>query len=610
MELTKALPGYLDSAGKRIDTNWWIEQIRAGIKDRDAWTRASSWPNWDSYYRSDYPVASARLATKDVLPVNLFYIMARSLVPRVYFRNPSISVTSARPGPDGLGLSVLMERIDNKLLKTMNVKATLKKVINTAFFRGTGVSKLGFGAQYQPIGHAQQIADSATARGANLEYRVGLDSMMPWLAPMLTEHYVLPANTIDRANAPWEAHIILRDTIELRLDPRMKNTAGIGPTHQSPGAPGSADLTETWEIHDRRTGKVFVMMPNDSEARRAILVEPGYDASASPNGGPFYPIAFNDNLNIFWGMPDGAILEPLQEELNEIMTLIMYHRRLALRKFRADKNTITADEALALLTENDVGAVIFGEKGALETIQVLGIPDDLFKAFDRVMEIVRLTFGFSRNQAGEFQGGSEKPTAAETMVVQQATAIRVDERRDLMADYLVSIIEDTNRLIYEHWHTERVQQVVGPFGIPIWVKYTGEMLRGGKFELNIDPDSGLPETRALREARAKELYGLLWPLSQKPDAQTGRPLINSTKLTRFLLHETQGTAWDDMLLGVPNIYDEEFVKMLGGGESSQQPMEPAQFGQLMQRAGPAGMASAKMLQGAGNAPLVNNAPAL
>ena len=56
--------------------------------------------------------------------------------------------------------------------------------------------------------------------------------------------------------------------------------------------------------------------------------------------------------------------------------------------------------------------------------------------------------GFSRNQAGEYssQKSHNAPTAAEARIVQAASEIRVDERRDSLADVLVDMFEDANKL--------------------------------------------------------------------------------------------------------------------------------------------------------------------
>ena len=113
-------------------------------------------------------------------------------------------------------------------------------------------------------------------------------------------------------------------------------------------------------------------------------------------------------------------------------------------------------------------------------------------------------------------------------------------------------------------------------GIPIWVRFTGEMLRSSSYELNIDPDSAVPQTKELREQKAVQTYQIL----------STNPLVDPMRLTRMLLHEMHGVQYDDLINGVPNIYDNAFIQQLmaGPGARGGQPMDPAQLGGMMQQA--------------------------
>ena len=74
--------------------------------------------------------------------------MIRTTVPRIYFRNPSISVISTKPGLENFVFAKLTERVDNKLLRQMKIKKHFKRQVQDAWMFGTGVGKLGFGSQF------------------------------------------------------------------------------------------------------------------------------------------------------------------------------------------------------------------------------------------------------------------------------------------------------------------------------------------------------------------------------------------------------------------------------------------------------------------------------
>ena len=124
------------------DVTFWIQQINAGIAYRKKVAHEDSWSRWRKYYRGEW--------NSQILPTNLFFKTLRTIVPRVYFRNPSVSIQPAKPGPEQWAFAQLQERIDNKMIRKMKVKKQIKTMVQDAFLKGTAVGKLGFGAQFTP----------------------------------------------------------------------------------------------------------------------------------------------------------------------------------------------------------------------------------------------------------------------------------------------------------------------------------------------------------------------------------------------------------------------------------------------------------------------------
>ena len=132
-------------------------------------------------------------------------------------------------------------------------------------------------------------------------------------------------------------------------------------------------------------------------------------------------------------------------------------------------------------------------------------------------------------------------SAAEAKIVAQASDIRVDERRDMVGDMTESMIESVHNTIFNHWGPEEIVDIVGPGGAMIWVKFSGELLKTGEYDIKVDPDSAVPQTRAAREAKAAQVYQLL----------KTNPLLDPQKLTQYLLHEMHGVQFDDMMRALP-----------------------------------------------------------
>ncbi len=585
-----------------IDYSWWDSQISDGIKFRQRYAREQEWTKWNKFYNNEYIFGT-------VLPVNLFFMMARTLIPRIYFRNPSISVTPGKPGPEHVGLAMVTERTANKLLRSMRLKQEFKRIVQDIFFYGTGFGKLGYGSEFvQPTIDESAVAQTGKKDWAKVDYHVGIIDDQPWFLRVKPNQVILPAGTTDYNAASWVAHVVYRPISDIQLDDRLENADKVKATHVLSDE-YTQDISDNLitpeagvmiEIHDRRTGLYFIIAP-DSDHSDHILLAPTEDTLQSPRGGPIYSGVFNPSNEAVWGLADSQILEPYQLEINEIASYIMYHRRITLRKLKVLKGSMTSDQQAHVVEADlaNIGAMLeVDDMASLEALQVGSIPPELFTAFDKIMQMVQFTVGFSRNQFGEFRAGSEAATAKEAQIIQQSSEIRIDERRDMMADMLVDVMSDVLLVAFKHWEEEQVERIIGPYGTPIWVEFTGEMISKGSFEIKADPDSSVPESKQAREAKAVQTFQLLYPLTQQPDVVTGRPAIDSTRLTRYLLHELNGTQYDDLIPGIPNIYDPSFVAQLTQGRADlNTPISPEALGQMVQQAGPQGAGVQRALGG-------------
>jgi hypothetical protein len=579
--------------GIKVDPQWWMKQARIGLQYRKVAAYEDRWNDWRSYYRGNWD--------DKIMPSNVFFKMIRTTVPRIYFRNPSVSITSRRGGMEGFIFSKLLERTDNKLIKTMRIKENLKRQIQNTWMFGTGVAKLGFGTLFHstPEPGNFETEQPYIEQGRNkVEYDFTVQKNMPWYKSVKTSQYIIPGGTTYKEEARWECFMFSRSLDDVLADPRLKNTDKlksvshtknfgyqISPGETSIELTRPVEMVDMYEFRDKKTGKVFILTPQLSEDC-LFESDDGFLQLGIEVG---HTLIFNDDDENFWGVPDSKILEPLQLEKNDIRTTMMYHRRLSLLKILARKNAISKDQIAKLLSE-DIAAVAWVEgdpNTAIKTMEMANALPQGLKEMEMICDQdMRETVGFSRNEFGEYSQGREKPTATEVSRVNASSDIRVDERRDMVADLLVTVVNDSNRLIFRHWQKEQVEQIVGPAGLTFWVAFTPAMLGKHNYECNIDPDSAAAETKDARTEKALILYNIL----------KTNPLVDPYKLTSYLLHELHGVAFDDMIAGAPP----------GTGMTPQNPMSVGQFGQVMTniaRRAPQLMApQAQLRQGGGDVP--------
>ena len=524
------------------DIGWWRRQIDAGIRDRKKLAMEARWANWRRYYRGQWPA--------NVIPVNLFFKMVRTVVPRLYFRNPSISCQATKPGFEQQVFAQMIERIDNKLIRTMGMKGQIKKMVHNTFMFGTSAGKLGFGAQFTPTPDDFETDAPSRLTGdfnRKVEWNSLVTANMPWFLNVPPGNLVVPERLSCFEETPWVAMKITRSVDDIKADPRLKNTDTIVGSGASVGTQNpmtkSADAQknelEMYEIRDLRTGKVIII-PAYSSDKHFLYEDDAMQVNGRPN---IYPLIFNPDDEYFWGVPDSVILEPQQLELNEIRTVQMRHRRISVIKLLYKRGALDDGEAEKLLNgEVGIGIQINKEFDItdVDSFQMGTIPEALFAADQTIQADVREMLGFSRNQSGEFASGQKShsaPTAFEAQVVQAASEIRVDERRDGIADVLVSVFEDANALVFDEWDDEQVVQVMGPQAIPYWVAFKPAMLKGARYEMDIDPDSTVPETKQLRGQKADGIYAVL----------KDNPLIDPIFLTKYYLREKGGVNLDGLL---------------------------------------------------------------
>lgn len=549
------------------DVTWWLDQVRAGVEWRNKCTHQTEWAKWRRWYRGEW--------NRSQLPVNLFFRMLRTVVPRIYFRNPSISVVATKPGMEQQMFAQLIERIDNKLVRTMDVKNQMKRIVHNTWMFGTGAGKLGFGAEFTPTPDVFDTAapEEFSARiNRKVEYNHNVQPNMPWFMSVPTGSLIVPKGLDQFSATPWVAMWIRRPIDDVQADPRLKHVNDLkGSSAKGIGDVGLFAMStepkrpeiDLIEIRDMRTKKVIILAPFSSD--RVLFY--GDDELQNNNRPNIYPVVFNPDDEQFWGVPDSKILEPQQLEINEIRTLEMKHRRVALMKLVYKKGTIDLSELEKMLNGDVMAAVgINGDLSDFETVQIGGVPVDLAQAAAEVQADVRDSMGFSRNQSGEYasQKSHNAPTAVEARIVQASSEIRVDERRDALADVLVNVFEDANPLIFDKWTDDQIVQIMGPDAIPVWVAFKPAMLKAARFEIDIEPDSTLPQTKEMRESKAVNMYQLF----------KDNPLIDPEMLTRYTLKELQGVQFNSMM--------KTMAQNAGAGMPGSNPDQPISSEQLMQ----------------------------
>lgn len=525
-----------------IDTKWWDTQIAKGKNFRKQYAREENWEMWRRWLRGQWSAGN--------MPSNLYFKIARTFIPRVYYRNPSVSITPSKPGDENMLLCKLIERADNKLIDQMRLKESMKRAVLHAFMFGTGGLRLGYGAEFTPtpddLGTVAPDAGGKRRR-KRVEYNSLVHPNMPWVLPAHPGSVIVPDGCPDINAARWYCYEQYRDVDDLKQDTRFKHTETLGEaTGDSKMLSARAmqgDRSRSGvllrEVHDKKTQTVFVYAPyaNQKTPRDRILFEADDDLQHHGRLN-LYPLVFNQDDEVFWGVPMSQILMPIQLEKNETRTAIMRHRRVSIAKMLYNKGNITPDELSKLIDGNANGAIQVNDINGVKEFAGIQIPTGLMEEDALMDREAQEMMGLGVNQFGEYAPGSADRSATEANIVSQATQIRIDENRDACADLLVDLTTDMNHVIIDQWTADIVIDVLGPAGVPIWVKFHPQMMREAEYDMHVDPDTSLPLTKQYRESKATQAYAIL----------KTNPLINPNELTRWWLNEMYGTFADSLMM--------------------------------------------------------------
>jgi len=507
--------------------NEWMSRIKRGVKYRKQYGKSDDWREHERMYRGDW--------RDNITPVNKMFSYVRSMIPRVYFGAPRVSVTATRP--EMVWHAKVVEAIDNMLIREAMLKDTLKMACLDGLLCGTGVIKLGYDSEYGYTPAQSVLPDGETVTqvsrktGERIEYRSYVKPGMPWAARVHPLSIVVPWGASDPNSLSWIAHYVLRPLRDVKEDQKYRNTGALvgtrtpmqkleGEQHWRGPDHAEEEYAELWEIRDFRAGRVYVIC----EDKLLLDQEDELQIEALP----YEFVIFNRDPEYFWGIPDARIIAPRQRELNEVKSQISQHRRILLIKYLYRRGAIREDQLQAFLS-GVVGPAVAVE----EDVEVLAnaimelkptMPQELYHEALTIIQDMREELGFGTNQAGQISPYHGK-TATESMIVEQAFELRIDERKDIVADVLVNIVRKWNQFIFKFWTEERVIRIVSPQGEPFWMRYTGDEL-AGEYHLHIDPDSAIPMTRMLKYQLTKELFQLLG----------GDPMIDQMLLRKMLLN--------------------------------------------------------------------------
>lgn len=560
-------------AYKELTSQEWLKEIDNGLEYRRRFGLEDLWGQFEAIYYNTHE------SMMNDGP-NIFLSQGDAMLSTITVPNAKIKVSPVKP--EEVDRAPIVETMDNILMREMSLAEEIDTVALHAYLFGRGFLKFGYDSEwgYDPeldLGGSLQLGLTLSQLNTKGSRRIEYDSTItpgsPWARAVMPHDIVVPWGAKELDNTPWIAHRIVRHIDDLRADSKYTVPRSLQPqlsmqdfvdsyrtplkdkqkTNASSSVMNEQEYVELWEIHDRRTGKIFVVTRDcDKFLRRddnALQIE---------NKLPFASLSFTPRTRAFWTTPDVFYLYYIQNELSDVARQRTKQRRISTLKFIVDGDTLN-DEELQKILSPDVGVAAKIESGRDLTKAILkldNVPNlALAQEEDLLRANAREQIGFSRNQLGEYQGG--RKTAAEVNTVDRASQLRMSRRGLAVRRLYEDGIRTINNIVFSYWTLPRYISVLGEDQAQTWLSINGPSLRG-RYDYNVEftDESDLMQ----RKVEALQLYA---NLSQDPS-------VDPAALRSFLTNQFNDPRFTRLFnASVPNQVQQPGVQQGGGGVQSQ-----------------------------------------
>jgi hypothetical protein len=511
----------------------WKDRIRKGIKYQHKYGKPESWATYEKRLRCEWEDKG------DIIPVNLIHAFGKAIIPKIYARNPRITLRPNNPQIPYLKIKAA-ETVVNWYIRKLDIKGQIKRMVADNYSAGTAVLFFGYDGEFgyvpdhaNPLIEGLGTTDRFSSDMSYIEYNKNIFPGSPWALRERPLDVIVPFGGVTIGTMPWIAHRSIRLVEDVKVDTRYAPCRKDVKANKQITGEGTYDdeiyremmdkeeYVELWEVRDFKTRKIYTFSIDHDK----FLVNEIDNLQF--NDLPAAEMIFNADPVAFWGIPDARVIEPQQDELNEIRTQARAHRAAATLKVLTIAGALKPEDKKKLLSGIVAPIIELSVDDIGKAIALLQphVPMEFGPLSEQILSDVRQMLGMSSNQAGEYTGG--RKTATEATIVQVASELRIDERRDVAADLLVTIGKKILQMVSAFQATdEGIIPVLSPSGVTKWAIFQGRDLIDD-YDYVVNPDECLPYNVQVRMKNAQELY------------QIGRqdPLFNPVELVTFLLEQ-------------------------------------------------------------------------
>ncbi len=461
---------------------------------------------------------------------NVVFANCSIMVPMLYAKNPNITVTIENDAQEGLAKAV--ERLGNKLMSAktapgLNFKPKMRRSVLSALLTNSAIIKIGWtqkeDGSEEAISQLQELSNDLESAKTKkeiqevegkikaLEEKINLLSPAgPWVRALLPHRIVQDPTSVepDFSDANWimewdhlptdyinavyatkqgeefrsvyEPTHVLRGNTETTVDDTVNNFSLLEQGSMDASSYGfsnaqafkMAQYTKVWYVWDKTTRRVLMFADNNWKWPLWVWDDP----LKLPRFFPYFRLWFHEGVHT--NAPKGEVTYYLdqQDAINDINSEIRRGRDWAKRNVLYNKR---------LTNQEDVEQVLKGPDGTARGIDVpegmkmedlifsfippgLKMPE-FFSTDSKFAAINRLTGINDAMRGAQFKTNT---TNKAVEAYSQNVDIRVDERVDLIEDFIGDIMWNISMLALMNWEREDVTPLIGASLGGQWTRQT------------------------------------------------------------------------------------------------------------------------------------------
>lgn len=521
----------------------WLERIKLSEKWRDP--EEKKWKRFVNYARGKfYDTATS----DDQIAINLVHPHVRIIIPAIYSKNPDIIVQPR--SPKASNSARVMEQLLRYLIKELNLKGEMKRILLDAILVGHGWIKTGYQTEFgssakkgmiakvfeslNKLMSGEEVKEESTYSEEPDERIV---SEKPWIRRVSPFDMFVPALSIDRFELPWIAQRFVRRVVDVKKNPNYQNNKTVNPSgnarevlKEKSALNNAFSLTEDleeyvtmYEIWDCTEDRIYIIGEDNENCFQTK--DNAYTFLDSRH--TFEMLGFNFITDQFYPLSEIEPWEPQLHELNDIRSQMSKHRRKMNRRYIFTEGELSPS-AIELLKSGEDGAVIptSSEDARTAVAPVMDAPlsNDVYQAELRVKEDITNIGGITDYQRGNASAGAK--TATEASIVESQSRFRSEERLDTVGDFASRVIRNLAMISMKFMDKKAVRPILGG-DADLWVEGLDDEAIRCEHIFDVIYGSTAAINRDVDKQQYLQLYGLI----------ANDPYINPVKAREELLRK-------------------------------------------------------------------------